>query len=167
MDEPKTEAEPQKFAKKRVASNTFKSTINVYEPEINTGENAAGVGVSMAAPEARQPPKTARNRAQSYYDGKKLTLQGSSTRNEANWQSTVFADSVIEKGKKKLLNKPDHGKETFYGNDDMKMERRNDFVKAGFEKGSQSMTKFEMVPKDYNATKRSQKEFYGDKAEGC
>lgn len=29
------------------------------------------------------------------------------------------------------------------------------------------MTKFEMLPKDYDATKRSQKEFYGDRAEGC
>tara|TARA_B110000285_G_C15104468_1_gene607080 strand:+ start:474 stop:710 length:237 start_codon:yes stop_codon:yes gene_type:complete len=72
----------QKHSKKRFASNTFKSTINVYEPEINTGDEAAGV---MAAPEVRQPPKTARARASTHYDGKKLILEGSSTRNEANW----------------------------------------------------------------------------------
>ena len=65
------------------------------------------------------------------------------------------------------MSKPDHGKENFYGNEVSTMERRNDFNKAGFEKGSKSMTKFEMVPKDYDATKRSQKEFYGDKAVGC
>lgn len=29
------------------------------------------------------------------------------------------------------------------------------------------MTQFEMLPKDYSATKRSQKEFYGERAEGC
>ena len=42
--------ETVKYSKKRLASNTFKSTINVYEPEINTGSEAAGV---MAAPEVR------------------------------------------------------------------------------------------------------------------
>ena len=53
---------PQKYTKKRLASNTFKSTINVYEPEINTGAEAAGI---MAAPEVRQPltTRTKRNRA--------------------------------------------------------------------------------------------------------
>jgi hypothetical protein len=82
-------------------------------------------------------------------------LEGSSTRNEANWESSVFSGSQIVKGKKKLLNKPDHGKETFYGNEGSTMHRRNDFNKAGFEKNSKSMTKFEMIPKDYDATKRS------------
>lgn len=57
-----SEVEAPKYAKKRVASNTFKSTINVYEPELKTGAESAGMA-TMAAPEVKQPPKTARNRA--------------------------------------------------------------------------------------------------------
>jgi len=39
------------------------------------------------------------------YDGKKLTLTGSTTRLEKNWQSNVFSEPLIEKPTRRLLGK--------------------------------------------------------------
>jgi hypothetical protein len=62
-------------------SKTYKSTINIYQKEEQSLElNLHG---NMAAPDVRYPVTTrARDsrRADSYYDGKKLILDGSSTR---------------------------------------------------------------------------------------
>ncbi len=52
------------------------------------------------------------------YDGKKLELYASSTRDEKNWGSNVFSDSYIEQPRRKPLAKKDAGYEGLYGNEE-------------------------------------------------
>lgn len=127
-------------SRKKLVSKTFTSSIT------------EGYDGQSAAPQVR-PQTTKNGRSKTLYDGKKLILEGSSTRNERNWESTVFSSSKIEKSKRRPLNKPDHGKANLFGDEPQIMQRRDEYKKAGFNR--KSMTELEMLPKNYSATKRS------------
>ena len=94
-----------------------------------------------------------------------MVIGGSSTRNEKNWQSSVFSQGGGNQKTKKLLSKADGGYGALYGDEKVKYERKS--MNQGFHKNSQSMSKLEMIPVDYSATKRSQREFYGERAALC
>lgn len=64
-----------------------------------------------------------------------MVIGGSSTRNEKNWQSTVFSNDTKDNAKtKKLLGKGDNGKGALYGDENVQYERRT--MTQGFQKNS-------------------------------
>ena len=95
------------------------------------------------------------SRNDSIFDGKKMFITGSVTRDEKKWHSTIFDE--IERSQaatnRKLLGKQDAGKAGLYGDDPSNYERRDEYNQS-FLRGSKSMSDLELVPKDYNATKR-------------
>ena len=68
---------------------------------------------------------------------------------------------MIERPTRKLLAKKDSGKAGLYGDEHVVYEKRVDHPTLNPNHQSRDI---ELVPKDYDATKRSQKEFYGDRA---
>ena len=94
-----------------------------------------------------------------------MVIAGSSSRTEKYWQSSVFSQERGQEKTKKLLSKADGGYKALYGDENVKYERKS--MNQGFHKNSQSMSKLEMLPADYSATKRSQREFYGERAALC
>ena len=53
-------------------------------------------------------------------------MTGSSTRNEKNWNSSIFSESMIEKPTRKHLAKKDSGNVGLYGDEKMVYEKRVD-----------------------------------------
>lgn len=63
-----------------------------------------------------------------------MVIGGSSTRDEKNWQSTVFANGGGQGKKKKLLGKEDGGYGALYGDEKFQYERKT--MASGFHKNS-------------------------------
>ena len=68
---------------------------------------------------------------------------------------------MIEKPTRKHLAKKDSGKVGLYGDEKMVYEKRVDHPVLN---PSHQSKDIQLIPKDYDATKRSQQEFYGDRA---
>ena len=92
-------------------SKTYKSSILVYRPE-DDGQHEAAVA-------------KAQKKKDTYVDGKRMVIGGSTTRDEKNWSSNIFASDKTKKMPvKKLLGKNDQGKGALYGDEKVSYERK-------------------------------------------
>ena len=114
-----------------MSQSVIEQGIKVFNPD------DIPVPGNEAAPRLPAKEKYKRHsRNEHIFDGKRMFLSGSTTRDEKKWQSNIFENaSTPQNVTRKLLGKKDAGKAGLYGDEANQYERKDEY-NQNFLKGS-------------------------------
>lgn len=98
----------------------------------------------------------------SYNDGKKVYLTGSTTRNEKNWQSHVFAGGAADPSRRKYLGKEAQAKQLLSFDKENGYQKKSNYLNFRLNR-PKSSADF-LFDRTFDASKKANQEFYGAKA---